>query len=570
MAYDGVCFELSLNCPHCEKPIALNRVSESVLCDGCRRVIELPVGFWQSVMAGEIAECLLLPHGEGRNETSIGCSIGVTVQELCGHQMPSCGNPGCRKEFPEEALRTGIEEGVTRLVCPSCGEVTGMRVPPAWFEQIHPLVKLLVEEEGAGDRASRLEGSEGIPFHCYHCGGSLPLDPARRSVECKYCSNQVTVPDEIWVRLNPVAEKKRWFAVLYLGQSAGILPGETDTFCGIASAPDGELIGAYHAGEVGEAGHPCRILRADENSLIRWLQDGVEFDGSSELLLSPGDGTLCIFDDSERFLRFIDMETGDPVCTVDSAPDDEDESAMYLDYCEIACAMDGSLLHHRDGHGLRRFDRHGVRLPLWPEGNEPVSGGLFRSIFRRAVPESASEPGFDSLGDRPTSLPSGALLRTGWDGRLYVLSETADHLAVFDRDGKLLASTALQTEGIIDDLCGFGADREGRVFILFVHSKQFRDTTYPHLARILPGGPFEMIAGPCSGRRNSFLGESVNSLAVAPDGHCYVACDFCDMRRVSPEGEIVWRSPGTMQSEADELEELEENMKGKKQVRDRK
>lgn len=571
MAYDGVCFELSLNCPHCEKSIALNRVSESVLCDGCRRVIELPVAFWQSVLVREIAGSLVRPDDEGSSATSIGCGIGVTVQELCGHQMPWCRNPRCKRDFSEEELRAGIEDGLTLLECPDCGETTGMRVTPSWFEKIHPLARLLVGEAGTGDKAVRIEGSEGIPFHCYHCGSSLGLDPNHRSVKCSYCSNQVTVPDEIWVRINPPSEKRRWFVVLDVGGSAGVMPGDTDSFCAVASSPEGELVSLYHAEEAGEAGHPCRIIRTYGNGLLRWLQDGVEFDSSSRLLLSPGDGSLCIYDDSDRFLRFIDVRTGEPVCTVESAPDDEDESAMYLDYCEIACDIDGSILHHRDDGDLRRFDRKGTRLPLWPESGGKVEGGGFlKSILKRAAPLiENTTPEFEALADRPARLPSGIRIRIGWDGRLYVMSEDADRLAVLDHDGRLVSNIELATGGVIGELHDFGADCDGRVYLLFDHSEPFRDTTYPHLGRIVPGGTFEIWAGPRSNRKGSFIGEYAGYLAVAPDGCCFVSYDFSDMRKLSPGGEVVWRSPGTLQNEADQLEDLKENMKGKKKVRDR-
>ena len=310
MSYEGVCIELSVDCPHCGKPIAINRVAESVLCDGCRKVLDLPPPFWQSVMGSEITRSLSLAEGEGQTSTMIGCTIGATVQMLYGHHAPRCGNPECRRDFTEEELRAGIENVGTGFECPKCGTVASMRVPPEWFQQVHPLACLLVGEVETGDRATRLEGSEGIPFHCYHCGGSLPLDPERRKAACTYCGNEVTVPDDIWVRLNPVSEKKRWFVVLDVGRSHGILPGETDSFCAIASAPDGELIGMYHAEDAGEAGHPCRLIRADAGGLLRWIQDGVEFDGNASLLLSPGDGCVCIFDDSDHFLRFVDSATG--------------------------------------------------------------------------------------------------------------------------------------------------------------------------------------------------------------------------------------------------------------------
>ncbi len=565
MAYEGVCFELSVNCPRCEKAIALNRVAGSVLCDSCRNVLELPVSFWRSVVGDAIAESLAMAPDEGRSTTMIGCGIGVTLHGLYGRQAPRCGNPACKRPIPGDVVRRGIESGLVEHVCPSCGSKVAMRIPPEWFAGIHPHLRLIAGESSTGDQASGTEGSEGIPFHCYHCGGSLSLDPENRTVECTYCGNQVTVPDEIWVRVNPAPEKHRWFAVLDIGDSKGALPGDTDSFCGMATAPDGQLIALYHADDDGEAGHPCRILRADGEGLLRWLQDGVEFGDGSTLLLSAADGSVCIHDDDGRLLRFIDLETGEPVGTVESSENDEDESRMHLDYCDIACDVDGTILHHRDGRALRRFDRRGVRLDLWPGHG---GGGFLKNLLRSASGGFES-PAFESLGNQPSSLPSDIILRMGWDGRLHIMSENGRNLATYDRDGVLLRNTRLDTEGMVGEVHDFGVDRSGRVFVLFEHSRTCRDTNYPHLGRILPGGGFENWAGPLSEIHRVFLGEYSRHLAVAPDGHCFVAYDFTDMRRISPDGEIVWRSPGTAGNEESQLEDLEQNMKGKRLVGDR-
>lgn len=112
-------------------------------------------------------------------------------------------------------------------------------------------------------------------------------------------------------------------------------------------------------------------------------------------------------------------------------------------------------------------------------------------------------------------------------------------------------------------------DREGVVYILFEHKKELRDTRYSHLGRISTGGTFEIWMGPEAVQNQSFIGEHSRSIAVAADGHIYVGNGFKPLRKISPHGKVIWRSPGTAKSDESELEELAQNRKGKKTVEDR-
>jgi DNA-directed RNA polymerase subunit RPC12/RpoP len=566
MGLEGVCFELSVSCPKCGQPVAVNRLAERVACSGCGRSIGLPAAFWNSVMEDAIPESLRMDADEGVNATMIGCGAGLNAQVMYGHQAARCPSPSCKKHFPGEDLAACIGSGGGTLRCGSCGESSMARVPPGWFDSIHPMARLVVGE-ARGDGGEDGGASEAIPFHCYHCGASLSLDGASRTVKCRYCDNPLTVPDEIWARISPVSVKRRWYLVMETGRGAGLLPGSVDTFTAVAATRGGEMVAIYHADEDGDAGHPCRILRSDRQGVLRWIQEGVEFDGYAKLLISPGDGLVCIFDDESRFLRFVDADTGEPVCTVGPTGDrDEDESVMVLSSCQVVCATDGSILHYREGRDLRRFDRAGTRLPLWPGSK---SGGFLKGLLKSAGGGNWGAPEFGALSGRPARLPAQTQLRIGWNGLLYVLSEDCSSMAVLDGEGRLVSNAPTGMQGTVEELHDFGIDSEGVVHILFEHSLALRDTNYPHLGRIHPDGRYELAAGPHSTNPDVFLGEYSDRLAVSPDGHCLVCSDFSDMRRISPSGEVVWRSPGTAGNEADQLEDLERNRRGKKLSDDR-
>lgn len=554
MALRGVCFEIATKCPSCSAPIALNGASEGVLCDSCRKVVSIPVDVWQSMLGDCVSEALSMEEDDGRNSTMI-LSQGFTVDMLYGRQFPRCGNDNCKTTFPEEAVRAGIDNGRTELKCEKCGHVSAMRKPPPWFSDVHSMVCLLVREQHAPiSGRGKEKGGQAIPVHCYHCGGSLELDGKERKVQCPYCKQHMVIPDEIWARLHPAQEKSRWYAVVDAGGAAGVIPAETDDFLGIAACRDSaDFFALYHASDEGEAGHPCRIVRSDKDGRLKWIQDGVEFSDYTMIVRGAGDGNLWIADQEGHFLRLIDGQSGEPIRTIETSAEADDPNQISLEDGQLSVDLDGSLLHS-SALGLRRFDTAGKRIPAWRGENKLRDADEY-------IP-------FEDLKSESRALPEDALIRIGWDGRLYALEQNAQRLACFEADGTLRSVTdvgGLPTDEVDD----FGVDANGIVYAIFEHSESIGDTNYPHLGRRKPGKNFEVWLGPQGEQDQSFVGEYSDQLAVFPDGSVMIGAGFDDMRRFAADGELLWRSPGAMAAERSQLEDLKKNRKGKKRAKDR-
>lgn len=556
MALRGVCFEIATKCPSCSEPLALNGANESVLCASCQKVVSVPPEIWQSILGDSISEALGMGEDDGRNSTMI-LAQGFTVQMLYGRQFPRCSNDSCKTSYPEEALRAGIDDGRTELKCSRCGQVDTMRKPPPWFGDVHTMVALLVREQVvSASGKGKATGAQAIPVHCYHCGGSLDLDGKERKVQCPYCKQYMVIPDEIWARMHPAQEKARWYAVVDAGGAAGVIPAETDDFTGIAAcAAEHEFFAIYHASDEGDAGHPCRIVRCDRDGRLKWLQDGVEFSDypDTNIVRGAGDGNLWIADAENHFLRLIDGDSGEPIRTIETSTDSEDAERIDLEDGAITADLDGTLLH-AGSLGLRRFDSQGKLVPTWkPDGKIKAGDGYVD---------------FADLKDETRGLPEDAMLCVGWDGLLYVIDAAAQMLAIYERNGKL--RSVADVGGLpIEDLNDIGIDNQGVIYALFDNSEALGDTNYPHLGRCKPGKRFELWLGPQGEKDKVFLGEYSDRLAVFPDGVTMVGNGFDDLRRISADGEIIWRSPGTRAAEKSQLEDLAKKRKGKKKAKDR-
>src|SRR5262249_36517237 len=155
------------------------------------------------------------------------------------------------------------------IACSKCGKQHKIRRTPDWVKQtIHPKAAFLFNETMGG--AAPQEQAGGVKFHCYHCGGALPLDGAERSIACQFCRNTIMVPDDIWVRLHPQATVERWFLLLEIDMSrvAGVLPEDSRDFCGATIEASGNLVIAWRDYDEGEVGHPARIALAGRDGML--------------------------------------------------------------------------------------------------------------------------------------------------------------------------------------------------------------------------------------------------------------------------------------------------------------
>lgn len=543
----------STTCTKCKQPLPLNGATESVLCDACRTPIATPASFWKDVLGEALDELPSFGESDGRNTTMILGQHGVTVEMEYGRLAARC--EGCKTAMPPEQIASLLNSPAGGEVpCSACQRRLRVRPAPAWFAEVGDGVVGLACET-TGGAAQRVTDPKDVRFHCYHCGGTLPLDGTARSVPCPFCSAHVTVPDDIWVRIHPVATRERWFVIISGAHAAPGLPADVWDFCDHELTPDGGMVVAFHANDDGDAGHRARLMRIDPKGAKIWEQDGISFSSDAKLGLSPGDGLLVVKDFDDDWMRFVDLQTGQPVGTIRANKDGDGFSIEYAS--TLAVDWDGTVLVERSwdaGSALRRFARDGSRLPTWP--------GL--AIHAH----DGDAPAWTALRHKPERLPRDAKLMFGWDGFVYVYCERLTHVAKLARDGTLIGVLPVPAaEPVVQSVRGFGVARDGTMFALFEHSLRINDSQYAHVARLLPNGAFDVVLGPHS-PSTTFIGRNTKSLRVFVDGSLHLGGEINTLRILAPNGTLAWRSRATVRRDDDELAELEKNRRGKRLVAD--
>jgi DNA-directed RNA polymerase subunit RPC12/RpoP len=197
--------ELSINCPKCDQPVPLEGPLERVNCPHCQRDIEIPHDYWKDILKDVREDLKEFAEGEGRNSTIFG-QFHTTL--LYGKQQPRCGK--CKTNFLLPKDLTVAAE----LTCPKCSQKSPLAPAPAWLSALDPttlaFVGALVLDQPAGKEAAI---SEPVIFLCPKCGGSLSIDGKERLVKCQFCTSQIYLPDDLWLRLHPAKVKERWYAV---------------------------------------------------------------------------------------------------------------------------------------------------------------------------------------------------------------------------------------------------------------------------------------------------------------------------------------------------------------------
>lgn len=506
---------------------------------------------------------------EGRNSTILNGASGLTFTLKYGRLSPRCEK--CKTKFDQAALHAAVPSG--RFACPQCGTPVAVRVAPAWLQELQPLATLIVGETLAVAHATSDSNSgKPIAIHCIQCGAQMQIDGKERLFNCQYCRGQIYLPDDLWLRIHPTVTTDPWFVVFDLGDSVGVVSGDgangIETLYSIAVEPYGNMIVMYEADDKGDAGHCCRVASVNKRGLMKWVQDGIEFSDDAWIVSSPVDGNLLLVDPKKHTARWIHSQTGDPIRTIgnklaDAAraergrDEDEGDDGRVFDPYDAKSVMvdwDGTIVVRKRYRGnsdeaLKRFAPDGSAIPLWP--------GRLASLGDYAS--------WEQLPARVQVPPDYTTVVTGWDGFTYIVGKQA--IAKLQRDGSLLGVVTLSRE-IVEEIQALGVDRSGVCYALFQHAQRIGDSRYHDILRIEPTGNFTVWIGPHAAASPSQLGPSDGKMAVFPDGTLYVGDGADSLRIIAPNGQTIWRSVGTIESDENEARRLAERRKPKRVARD--
>jgi hypothetical protein len=249
----------------------------------------------------------------------------------------------------------------------------------------------------------------------------------------------------------------------------------------------------------------------------------------------------------------------------------------------VALAPDGTLVVLRNGPAdaepvFTRYTREGRPLPMWPEPPQAEAGeqteaphaeaasasvggagGFFRRLFGGGRPEpapAAPEPpavepaDWDALPDRLLVPPRDVAFTFSPGGDLILVSRKRDRLAHYDPDGRLIEAHRL--EGLpeeVNDWGSIGADELENVYLAYLPDQYWESGGGLHLLRVPLGGQPELYRGwhvdpDCP------LGDADAQMKVRADGSLYLGDELDNLRVVSPEGRLVFRTPATVELDA--------------------
>lgn len=551
MTLESVQFSVLARCPACGTSTPVNGIHTTISCTGCATPIRLSEAHWLQLIGDFIRDDLRAARGTS-DDTEVLAPWGKFSVDH-GHCDPVC--PHCARQLPETTWRRLAPP----VKCPACRCDVSVRPPPDWLSAVHPGARWLIGESH-GER-----GQE---------------NSTRRS----------------------------WSVLVETGPTGYVLPEDTQDFCDVAHAPDGGLVAAFieepaydededereEAEEHSDNDAPiyARIVKFDQQGLIEWVRQDIDFDRYARLLCTPDGRMLALVLPGGEGLVFLDPASGRTVGMLD-CPDTTgeqlDQPPEHLRPIQlynakgVELAPDGTIVVLRNGPAdaepvFTRYTPAGQPVPMWPAAPEPPGkppveppqaekppattglGGFFRRLFGHAgsapgaktsgaAPQAEVKPetgvaDWDALPDRLLVPPPDVLFTFSPGGDLILLSRDRSRLAHFDSDGKLVESRRVEGLPKVARWGGFGADELESVYLAYMPADYLDAGGGMHLIRLPLGGAPEVYRGwrvdpDCP------LGGSDAKLKVRADGALYLGDELENVRVVSPEGTLVFRTPAT-------------------------
>jgi hypothetical protein len=199
---------LQRRCDECGNDYPVNGLVDRVRCTRCGETQMASLGFWRAYVAPDVATSR--EPGQGSGGSFLGGPHGACNRQ-CWGIPPLCRK--CATLLDWNALVRSWDqaaaEGSGLVHCGSCGEGHRTRPPPAWAADLFPgLIFLVAETASLG---SHEQSAKPVVFKCPSCLAPLQVDGVRRIVRCRYCESDVSLPDDLWLHLNPAAKRARWW-----------------------------------------------------------------------------------------------------------------------------------------------------------------------------------------------------------------------------------------------------------------------------------------------------------------------------------------------------------------------
>lgn len=144
----------------------------------------------------------------------------VTMNGLRVSFSVSKARPGCRTCDTALPVQDSTFDGELR--CSHCGASNDVRPSPYWLTAMVPSASQVVGATREGQRDGLMVDRQ-LTLSCHSCTRHIEagLETPRLS-DCPSCGAQIWLPDDVWSRLHPEPEVRRWYVRLD-GESPGLL-----------------------------------------------------------------------------------------------------------------------------------------------------------------------------------------------------------------------------------------------------------------------------------------------------------------------------------------------------------
>lgn len=196
-----VSIELTLGCPSCRAPVALNAIVPRATCDRCKRTTHISAAVWASMLSDPLREATEMQDGEQRDMAFDG-EIGL-VRRVFRRAPPTC--QVCQHEVSPQQLFAAADTGW--LTCAGCQKPLTVRK----LGDVTPGAELILGEDQDMLYERPMNAPEARAIPCPQCSAPLQASPASRELRCPYCRSHSYVPDDVWARLHPTRPVTRFY-----------------------------------------------------------------------------------------------------------------------------------------------------------------------------------------------------------------------------------------------------------------------------------------------------------------------------------------------------------------------
>lgn len=533
MSLVGVYLELAGRCGHCAHRVPVNGCMTHTQCAACNAPLEVPPLRWKTLLENLVAPDA--PLGMTSSMTTLPDQMHLDH----GREDPKCA--GCGTAFPVEIAALAARGFA---MCGGCGKKTSVRTPPPELAEFARGATLVIGENLEQLAPTPPRAKEPVSIRCSNCHAPLQLDGKDRRVRCEYCSTDTYLPDDVWLRLHPVASAQRFYLAWTSREAAVAAQRKVFTWYQLRDARLGADGNLYC---LGDGDHRNALWCMSPDGRIQWtafpFEDGASFDTHSKLALDPS-GRVYVHGRDKHSLTVHGVPGGTLLGKIGGKqPSDAKVRTLDAGHLEeLVADVDGTLLTFIR-YQLARFAPDGTPLETWP-----ARGGVFGAKHEKLLPlydadgsakRTQNEPSIDHLAHYPFIVYGPPSLAVGCDGNYYLADRT--WVAKLDRAGRVL-----YRKDIGKELQGrIGADAAGNAYLIASANRQ------RFLVRISADGKrVDTLA--TDHLHSGVLDHQDTLLNVARDGSTFHTRWGMAMRILAPDGRLVFISEPALADDARE------------------